>query len=109
MSTEQTYLYRAFTQQTLEFFPFQKDDNEFEVYYQKYPILSTTNCGVWIDVYGKKKFVNLTCRKQFASKTVEEALEGYIKRTEVYIKILKANLYLAEEGLKHAKKVQGKS
>lgn len=110
MNQEQTHLYKAFVQQRSEFL-FEGDvpnEDDWEVYYLKYPILSTTKYGVWIDCYGKKKFVNLTCRKTFAYKTVEEALEGYIKRTEVYIKILKSNLYVAEGGLKHAKKVQGK-
>lgn len=68
-------------------------------FYEEYPILKHTPCGVWVDHWGKRKFINTQCRKQFAYATKEEAHKGYIKRTERYIKLLKARSERAQQEL----------
>ena len=72
-------------------------------WFDEFPILKHTKCGVWVDVYGKKKFINTQSRKQYAYATKDEAIVGYIKRTERYIKILQAKLDRARDGLDTAK------
>lgn len=73
---------------------------------QRFHIVKHTPKGVWITVDMKKKFVNLTARKQYASETQEQALVGFIKRKECQIKILTTQLTTVKEGLIFAQKQQ---
>lgn len=58
----------------------------------KYTVLSKTKCGVWIHHDFKRKFVNLECRKQFASRTKEEAVQGFLARKRRHAGILQHQL-----------------
>lgn len=75
-------------------------------WFDEYPVLKHTKCGVWVDVYGKKKFVNTQSRKRYAYATKDEAIVGYIKRTERYIKILQRKLNRAQNELSVAKGIK---
>lgn len=77
-------------------------------WFDEHPVLKHTKCGVWIDVYGKKKFINTQSRKQFAYATEEDAIVGYIKRTEAYIRILQGKLTKAQDELSIAKGIKPK-
>lgn len=70
-----------------------------ELITRAYPILSRTCRGAWIDVYGEKKFVNLTARKKFACETIEDARESFRQRKRRQIGILSAQLKQAEQYL----------
>ena len=66
----------------------------------EFPVIKETNCGAWVDIYGRKRFVNLQAKKKYACLTVEEALESYHARKKRQIRILKAQLAQAEAALK---------
>lgn len=74
----------------------------------KYPILSETPRGYWIkddcNWPSEKRFILKDSRKAFAYITIEDALTSYKKRKQRQIKILKAQLVNAENGLLHANK-----
>lgn len=65
----------------------------------KFPIISRTKCGAWVDDMGRKRFVNLNARKRYACPTEAEALESYHARKRRQIRILKARLAEAETAL----------
>lgn len=81
------------------------------VYLQEFEIVKETKCGVWILTgfwFGSpeetppkecQKFVNLTARKQFACRTIEDAKESFIARKKRQIKILSAQITRAEKAL----------
>lgn len=77
-------------------------DDEYNVHIRikEYPVISETKTGVWILVYGEKKWVSLETKKRFAYPTPDEAYENFIKRTQRCIKILKSQLKRAESFLK---------
>lgn len=78
--TEQQYLYRIVG----SCLPF---------YYEKFPIIKTTEKGHWIIAYyGKDRFVKTGTRKCFAHPTMEEAYKSFKYRKEVQARILKARL-----------------
>lgn len=66
----------------------------------EYPITKETKHGVWIDNYGQKKFIKTDAHKQYASSTIEGALESYYARKRRQIRILKHQLLQAEAALK---------
>jgi hypothetical protein len=66
---------------------------------KRFPILRRTQRGAWIDVWGDKRFVLLTARKQYASETEEEAKQQFIHRKRRQIKILASRLRDAKEDL----------
>ena len=68
------------------------------------PVISHTPKGVWLDLFGTRKFVLNDSRKQYASPTKETALQGFIKRKHRQISILTARLTEAQEGLALAEK-----
>lgn len=76
--------------------------------FSSYPVLRTTPKGYWIAEYGNwigdspEKWVSATARKRFAYPTKEEAFYNYLRRTQRYIKILKAQTRKAESGLSRA-------
>ena len=76
-----------------------------------YKILKETRCGVWIEIdeynVQEKKFVNLEARKQFASRTIELALENFYHRKKRHLKYtrqkveeLESVMVLLEERMK---------
>jgi hypothetical protein len=70
-----------------------------QVFLLEYEVLKETRCGSWIEVLGKKKFVNHSCTKQFAYKTIEDARTGFLYRKNSQIKILVAQLKDAQRSL----------
>lgn len=66
---------------------------------REYPVIKKTAQGVWIDVYGKKRFVLSNTNKKFAAPTIEAARESFIARKNKQVKILKAQLDMALETL----------
>jgi len=61
----------------------------------KHEVLKWTPKGAWISKWNfgdEKKFVLLTARKQFASKTVKEAKQQFIHRKHKYISILQSKI-----------------
>jgi hypothetical protein len=68
---------------------------------QAYKIVAFTPCGMFINVWGKKKWLSNNWRKKYAYPTVEEAEEAFIKRKERQILILSSQL----EDAKLARKI----
>ena len=74
----------------------------------EYGMIKETPMGYWIGYpdqkySGFKKWVSKTCTKRFAYPTKEEALTGYIKRTERRLMILKHHIVQCKKGLDLAK------
>ncbi len=65
----------------------------------KYELLKTTKAGVWLDDYGRKRFVLKSARKRFACPTTEEALASYHARKQRQARILRNQLAKAEAAL----------
>jgi len=63
----------------------------------EFKILKETPKGAWIDNFGKKKFVNLHAKKQFACIDQTGALNSFLKRKECQIRILSSRLDTAKE------------
>lgn len=68
-------------------------------YIVAFPVVRTTPCGTFIDVYGYPKFVRRDARKHFACPTKEDALVSFIARKHRQIKILEAQLNAAKHSL----------
>lgn len=64
-----------------------------------FPILKHTKCGVWIEVFWQKRFVNLNSRKRYACPTKQEALASYHARKRRQVGILRHQLKRAEAAL----------
>lgn len=92
--TEQQYLYRVVG----SCMPF---------YYEKFPILKTTEKGHWIvGYYGKNKFVKTGTRKCFAHQTLEGAYESFKYRKEFEARILKTRLDHVKEVLEQIEQIK---
>lgn len=65
-------------------------DGDCYLAFYDYAIVKETPCGVWIDLFGKKKFVLSGTRKRYAYPTKKEALESFIKRKSRQVRILAA-------------------
>ena len=78
---------------------------------REYPVLRETREGKWVKniVDGTEHWVSNHSRKRLAHPTKEEALVGFIKRTEWYIMLTKGNLDLAKEALNKARIKQAES
>lgn len=68
----------------------------------EFNIIRRTKCGAWINAYGTDKFVNLTCRKQFAYENIEDAMHSFKLRKSRQVKILTSQLENAKIALKLA-------
>jgi hypothetical protein len=64
-----------------------------------FPVLKETAAGVWLDVYGQRRFVRADAMKRFACPTEQEALESYHARKRRQVRILRAQLASAEAAL----------
>lgn len=70
------------------------------IHTETYHILSQTECGAWICIFGGKKFVNLKARKQWASVTEQKALDCFIARKNRHLNILRGQIKTIETGLR---------
>ena len=60
---------------------------------RKFPVLKWTYSGAWIeDHHGRRRFVNLKAKKQFASLNLEEAIIQWQYRADKRIDILSRDL-----------------
>jgi len=66
----------------------------------EFSIIKHTKCGVWIDVYGAKKFVNFSHQKKYAYTTKELAFTAFRYRKLRQLKILRGQMERAEEALR---------
>lgn len=69
----------------------------------EFRVLKRTHCGVWIDEYGTRRFVNLNARRKFASASKADALLSFIARKNRQISILSAQRADAEDACAKAK------
>lgn len=65
----------------------------------KFPVLSTTKHGVWIDGPRGKRFINNSWTKRYAVPTIEEAWESFIARKRREIRLYAARLLDAKAAL----------
>lgn len=71
------------------------------VHINSYRVLDETKCGAWIeDFIGHRKFVLNGARNSWARPTKEEAIISFRARKRRQIKILKAQLEIAEAAFK---------
>jgi hypothetical protein len=71
-----------------------------EVELRRFPVLSHTPKGAWLELGCDKRFVLTNSRKRYACPTIEEAVESFKARKQAQIRILRSQLYTAEEGLR---------
>lgn len=69
-------------------------------YMAEHPIVKRTPCGVWIDRWGTKKFVNLQADRKWAWPTKDEAMISLLKRKERQHAIIAHQLRQVTESLK---------
>jgi hypothetical protein len=70
------------------------------VFLHEFDVVRETPCGAWIQhSYGKKRFINLRCVKQWASKTPEEAKKNFLARKKRQISILEHQLQDAKDSV----------
>ena len=65
---------------------------EYYIHYWEFEVTKNTPKGVWISVYGKKKFILLYATKKYACATKEEALYALLRRKQIYQKRLQETL-----------------
>lgn len=65
----------------------------------EYEVIKTTPKGVWLNVYGERRFVRTDARKRFACPTVEEAKASFVARKKAQIRIYRSRLRDAELAL----------
>jgi hypothetical protein len=73
--------------------------NRIEIILNEYQIIKHTKCGVWIDLYGRKKFINTNAVKQYAYDTKHKAMVSFKKRKQKQCKILENQLANAKQAL----------
>lgn len=66
----------------------------------RFPIRKLTPCGVQIDVWGRRRFVNLGSHKRYACPTEAEAMESFKARKQRQVGILRYRLAEAEAALR---------
>lgn len=72
---------------------------------RKFPVLKRTPKGVWIDVWGTKKFVLESARKRYATASLTSAKESFIARKERQLGIHESRAACAREALRKAEKL----
>ena len=107
------YWYRAYGQRyaaPLDEFDTPIGRGRVDVSIMRFEVISHTAKGVWLDYFGKKKFVLADARKKFACPTEIEAWESLIHRKQRQIKILGNQLedakivkHMAEQKLGYGK------
>lgn len=78
-------------------------DPKVELRLNEYRVIKETSKGVWLDLYGAKKFVLRNARKRWACPTQEEAHESFIRRKQRQIGILIHQIEHAKAALRIAK------
>ena len=73
-----------------------------EVYAHRFKLLSRTKCGVWLNVYGDKRFLRSGSRRQFACPTFEEAKISFLARKAKQIRIYKSRIEHVEAAVRLA-------
>ncbi len=63
-------------------------DRRGEVRLETFPVLVATRCGVWVDIAGEHKFINLTVTKQFACESLAKAKTSFLARKYKQLSIL---------------------
>ena len=66
---------------------------------EQFRVVKETAKGVWLDVYGRQRFVLQAARKRFACPTRAEALESYRARKRRQVGLLRTRLKLVELAL----------
>jgi hypothetical protein len=103
MPTGPEYFYRIVDARrsgfTLGLFEEEKWYSSTEVTTYRYEVIKRTQCGVWLDVCGRKKFVKTDTRKKFACPSLEEAIESFRKRKAAQIRIYQNRATNAQESL----------
>lgn len=66
-------------------------------------VLRTTPAGVWVDDWGKERFILSNARKRFAYPTKEEALVSFIARKTWQLKHLECQMDKVKQALEIAK------
>lgn len=79
---------------------------DYKVFIREFSILNKTPKGVNIMVNGVRKWVSLTAKKRFAYPTKKEALQSFVARKKMQIKILEVQLTSAKICLRQAKEIQ---
>lgn len=91
-----------------EFDNYVRSSTRLEVY--EYHLVKETAKGYWISYFegasSGDRWISKTAKKRFAYPTLEEALEGYIKRSERHKAILEARLRDVNIGLELAKNIK---
>ena len=77
------------------------------IYVRKYPVVKVTPKGVWLNVYGSKRFVRQEVRKRFACPTEQEAHLSFIARAERRCRILESQLASTRRGIALSKRALG--
>lgn len=72
------------------------------VYITSYPVAKHTPKGVWLELYGFRRFVLRDARKRYACPTPEEALYSFKRRKEAHIRHLNVKLVAAQQALENA-------
>jgi hypothetical protein len=79
--------------------------SQLRVHCHQYPVVKTTPKGVWLNVYGDRRFVLNEARKRFACPTVELAHESFKARKKRQIKIYESRIKDARQALVLADRV----
>lgn len=66
-----------------------------------YRVVKETPCGVWIDVYGSRRFVNLKLFRKWAWPTKEEAMVSLLARKRRQRLLLREQLARVEFAVRH--------
>ncbi len=66
---------------------------------KEFSVVKHTPCGVWLSVYGSRKFVKTKARKRWACPTKEEAMESFLARKSKQKRILSSQLDRVERAI----------
>lgn len=83
------------------------EDPTVEVRLHRYYVTKETPKGVWLDVYGTRKFVLRDARKRWACPTQKEALASFTRRKQRQVGVLEYQLGHAKEALRLARVLAG--
>lgn len=73
---------------------------------REFDVLKNTPCGVWLDVFGTKRFVKTKARKRWACPTKEEARESFLARKGKQKRILNSQLDRVERAIQIITKME---
>lgn len=76
--------------------------SELQIYVRTYKVMKETPKGVWLWVYGRRRFVLHESRKKFAHPTLDSALTSFKARKAAQIRILSSQIARAEQAVTQA-------